>query len=96
MPKWMVNLLIASGLFASTAGQSIAQFELTPEMPATQGSESNATASKSSTISAAKGTASGQRFPQVGEVTISMTSGIFWLAGISSIWIWQGGRRHAH
>ncbi|WP_407891578.1 hypothetical protein [Lacticaseibacillus sp. N501-2] len=99
MPKWLVSLVITTGLLASTGGQSIAQFELRPEMPATQGNQPNTSSSASSqspTASGTKTTAANQRFPQVGEGSTASTFDIFWIAGISGIWIWQGGRRHAH
>ena len=94
MPKWGMSLLIVSGLLASTTARSIAQFELKPASSSSQVSANPQPSSDSSgTVKSASPTA--KSFPQVGERTLSITTGVLWLVVIGGVGIWQGGRRHA-
>ncbi|KRL52320.1 hypothetical protein [Lacticaseibacillus manihotivorans] len=104
MPKWGMSLLIVSGLLASTTARSIAQFELKPASSSSQATSQYDAATSSSVNSKStanpknmtkQSSSTAQSFPQVGERTLSMTTGVLWLVVIGGVGIWQGGRRHA-
>ncbi|WP_125708756.1 hypothetical protein [Lacticaseibacillus porcinae] len=88
MSKWLIGLLVAGGLLASTAARSIAQFEIKPASSSSQKAHV-------ATMTASADAKTSPKFPQVGEVTAPNTVVIGWLIVVSGIWIWQGGRRHA-